>query len=122
MSLITKALLVRRGDVWLVDFNPSIGSEMAKARPAVVVSSDSMGVLEVKIVVPITTWQDKFARSPWLVKIGPTPENGLDHESAADALQARCASTIRFTKKLGFLSADALEEIAAAIAAVVEYQ
>ena len=120
--MTTRAVAPKRGEVWMVDFNPSLGSEIAKCRRAVVISSDAVGILPMKVVVPFTTWQDKFSHTPWLVRIEATAENGLDHVSAADALQIRSADLMRFTKKLGGLSADHLEEIAAAIAAVVEYE
>jgi mRNA interferase MazF len=81
-----------------------------------------VGILPVKIVVPFTSWQEKFARSPWLVRVEAAPGNGLDNASAADALQTKSVDLMRFQEKLGVLSADVLEEIAAAIAAIVEYQ
>ena len=42
-----------RGEIWLVDFDPSIGSEIRKVRPALVVSLDSIGRLPLRLVVPI---------------------------------------------------------------------
>jgi mRNA interferase MazF len=50
-----------RGEVWLYSADPSVGDEIGKTRPAVIVSSDEMGVLRLKIVVPITGWQDVSA-------------------------------------------------------------
>ena len=47
---------------------------------------------------------------------------GVDGTSAADTLQARSVSTERLAKKLGSISSTAMEEISAAIAAVIEYQ
>jgi mRNA interferase MazF len=47
---------------------------------------------------------------------------GLDKTSAAAALQIRSVSTERLAKKLGSISSTAMEEIMAAIAAVIEYQ
>ena len=40
----------RRGDIWLVNLDPTVGSEIQKTRPAVVVSSDAVGRLPVKLV------------------------------------------------------------------------
>jgi mRNA interferase MazF len=114
--------LISRGDVWLVDFNPTRGDEINKIRPAIVVSSDSLGVLKVRIVIPLTGWKDKFTRNPWHVKIIADSANGLGKLSAADALQIRTVSDERFEKKLGRVPATTMEEIVAAIAAVIEYQ
>ena len=43
-----------RGEIWLVNFDPTIGSEIRKTRPAVVVSSDAVGRLPIKLVAPVT--------------------------------------------------------------------
>jgi mRNA interferase MazF len=40
---------MKRGEVWLVNLDPTIGSEIKKTRPAVIISSDLMGILPVKL-------------------------------------------------------------------------
>jgi len=45
---------MRRGQVWLYGADPTIGDEIGKTRPAIIVSNDNVGVLRLKIVVPIT--------------------------------------------------------------------
>jgi len=72
--------------------------------------------------VPLTTWQEKFSNAQWMVKIVADDSNGLDHDSAADALQLRCVSYERFITKLGMIQASVLDEIATAIAIVIEFQ
>ena len=121
ISLNTKILSPRRGDVWLVNLDPTIGMEMKKTRPALVVSSDAVGKLAIKLIVPITDWKDNFAGNLWHVRIDPDSKNGLLKPSAADALQIRCVDQRRLVKRLGSLGAQKLEDIAAAIAAIVEY-
>jgi len=115
-------LLPLRGEVWRVEFNPTQGDEIQKLRPAVVISTDSFNPLKTKLVVPLTTWQERFANAQWMVKISADDVNGLDHDSAADALQLRCVSYERFATKLGVIQASVLDEIATAIAIVVEFQ
>ena len=56
-----------RGQVWDVRFDPSLGAEMRKVRPAVVISEDSIGRLPLRIVVPITDWKAEYAGYPWFV-------------------------------------------------------
>lgn len=113
----------RRGEVWQVDFNPTKGSEIKKLRPAVVISSDAMGTLPIRLVAPITTWNDSFTGKLWLVSIEPTETNGLTQRSVVDTLQIRGVDIqYRFVKMLGVLTAPTMEEIAASIAIVVEYQ
>lgn len=119
---LTSKLLPARGDVWRVEFDPVKGDEIRKSRPAIVISSDAFKPLKTKLVVPLTGWQEKFAISQWMVKVVADTNNGLDHDSAADALQLRCVSYERFASKLGTVPAQVLDEIAAAIAIVIEFQ
>jgi mRNA interferase MazF len=111
-----------RGDVWLVNFDPTLGAEIRKTRPAVVVSSDGVGRLPVKLVAPITEWKDAFDESAWLVRLGPDRHNSLRKTSAADVLQLRGIDFQRFVSRIGQLSQEVMEEVAAAIAIVVEYR
>jgi len=45
---------VLRGEVWLINLDPTVGQEIRKTRPAVIVSDDSVGVLPLKVIVPLT--------------------------------------------------------------------
>ncbi len=117
----TEPVRPRRGDIWRVEFDPSKGDEIAKLRPAVVVSSDAVGKLAIKIVVPVTTWQEKFTDNIWMVKLEPDETNGLTNISTADALQVRSLSIERFVEKLGRVSPEILDDILAAIVIVIEY-
>ncbi|MEW6033540.1 MAG: type II toxin-antitoxin system PemK/MazF family toxin [Chloroflexota bacterium] len=121
-SLNTKPPSPERGEVWLVNFDPTVGTEIKKTRPAVVVSSDAVGILPIKVIVPITKWQNSFAGNFWHVKVDPDASNGLTYVSAVDSLQVRGVDTERFVRKLGTLSSGVLDEIAAAIAIIIEYE
>lgn len=44
----------KRGDIWLANFDPTVGAEIKKIRLAVVVSSDGIGKLPIKLIAPIT--------------------------------------------------------------------
>lgn len=112
----------RRGDLWLVNLDPTIGAEIKKRRPAVVVNTDAVGRLPIKLIAPITGWKVSFAQSIWHVGIDPDSQNGLTKKSAVDTLQLRGVDTKRLIKKLGVVSATTMQEIAAAIASVVEYE
>jgi mRNA interferase MazF len=103
-----------------VDFDPTKGAEIQKRRPAVVISADALGKLPLKLVAPITNWNDAFEGNPWHVRLDPTAENGLTKSSAADALQIRSVSLDRFSAPLGRVSREDLEDIVQALAAVVE--
>ena len=41
-----------RGEVWRLNLDPTIGAEMRKTRPVVIVSADEIGLLPLKVVVP----------------------------------------------------------------------
>lgn len=104
-----------RGEIWWINFDPTVGAEIQKVRTAVVVSLDSIGKLPLRIVVPITGWDDRYASNPWLVHISKSSINKLTKESAADCFQVKSVSLNRFSSKLGSLSSAELEEICAAI-------
>mgnify|MGYP002784577841 CR=1 FL=1 len=112
----------RRGEVWLISFDPTIGTEIRKTRPAVVLSSDAVGRLPIKLVAPVTDWKEVFARNLWHIRLEPNELNGLIKVSAVDVLQLRGVDIQRFVRKLGMLSGDKMLEIVTAIAVVVEYE
>lgn len=110
-----------RSEVWQVNLGQTVGEEMQKVRPAVVVSSSKIRKLRLRLIAPITTWKDHFSGLGWLVKIDPDPQNGLTHPSAVDALQLRGLSVERFIEKRGRFPAGTMEIIVAKIAGVIEY-
>ena len=110
----------RHGEVWWVALDPVVGSEIAKTRPAVVMSIDAFSYLPVRIVIPLTTWQPRFARQRNRVLVQRTIANGLTADSAADALQIRAASLERFGARLGVLSTADLQLLTSAIRHVTD--
>lgn len=106
----------KRGDIWLVDFDPSVGAEIHKVRPAAVVSVDTIGRLPLRMVVPITDWKAVYSSYPWFVELPKSAVNGLTKDSGADAFQTKSVSETRFVKLLGKVTAAQLDEIAQAIA------
>src|SRR5262245_4561320 len=93
----------KRGEVWNVQFDPSVGSEIKKVRPAVVISDPAIGKLPLRIIVPITEWNPAYSNYLWFVNLKPTPSNGLTKESGADGFQVKSVSVDRFVKRLGIL-------------------
>ena len=111
----------KRGEIWLVNFDPTIGTEIKKIRPAIVVSSDAIGKLPLKLAAPITDWKDYFAQNLWHVKLDPDTINNLTKVSAVDVLQLRGMDIQRFIRKLGNLPTEKMIEITIAIVTVVEF-
>jgi mRNA interferase MazF len=101
----------QKGEIWLINFDPTVGSEISKKRPALVVSANSIGILPLRIVVPITSWQEKFANNPWLVKIPHNHANGLSNDSVADTFQVKSISNHRFIEKFGSISNSKMQEV-----------
>jgi mRNA interferase MazF len=116
---MAKAPTPRRGEVWLVDFDPSVGAEIRKIRPAVVISMDTIGRLPLRMVVPITDWKPLYANFPWFVELSASADNGLVKDSGVDCFQTKSLSENRFVRRLGEVTAIQLDEIAAAIALCV---
>ena len=110
---------MRRGEVWLINLDPTIGAEIKKTRPAVIVNDDAIGILPLKVIVPVTEWKDRYTVAPWMVRLEPDAENGLDKPSAADAFQVRSVAQERFVRRLGKLSDATLREVTRALAAVL---
>lgn len=111
---------MQRGEIWLVNLDPTIGSEIRKTRPAVIISSDLVGILPLKVIVPFTEWKDRYDQAPWMVRIDPDEQNGLSKTSAADALQIRSVSQQRLAQKLGALSSMQVAKIVQAIMTVLQ--
>jgi len=109
----------RRGEIWRVDFDPSAGEEIRKARPALVISIDTIGRLPLRMVVPITDWKPQYASYPWFVELPASPSSGLAKHSGADAFQTKSVSLLRFVSLLGRVTAAQLDEVASAIALCV---
>ncbi len=112
---------MRRCEVWLINLDPTIGAEIKKTRPVVIVSSDTIGILPLRVVVPLTDWKDHYQQAAWMVKIRPDRDNGLAKDSAADTFQIRSVSTTRFIRKIGAISQEEMNQITQAIGLVVEY-
>ena len=55
---------MRRGEVWLINLDPTVGAEIMNTRPAVIVSDDAIGVLPLKVIVPITDWKTGMPSRP----------------------------------------------------------
>ena len=93
-----------RGEIWLVDFDPAVGSEIRKVRPALVVSLDAIGRLPLRLVVPITDWKPNYFAYPWFTEIPTDDENGLSKDSGADAFQIKSVALSRFVRRLGVVT------------------
>lgn len=105
--------MIQRGDVFLVNLDPVIGSEVGKTRPAVVLQNELANRTSPTVtVVPLSTRVERVF--PFQVLI-PAGEGGLARDSKALCEQIRTLSIKRLLQPLGSLPSERLEEIRAAL-------
>lgn len=92
--------MVKRGEIWLVNLNPTVGSEIQKSRPCVVVSPAEINALRTVIVAPMTS---KGFAAPFRV---PVTHAGIQGLIVLD--QLRTVDKQRLSKKLGTVPAKTL--------------
>jgi mRNA interferase MazF len=112
---------MKQGDIWEVRLDPTVGAEIQKTRPALIINIDALGKLPLKVIVPITDWKNHYADYPWMVKIDPDARNGLVKVSAIDCFQIRSVSVNRLTVQLGLIDLETIEQVQEAITSVIGY-
>jgi mRNA interferase MazF len=97
--------LVRRGDIWWVDFDTVESSEMRPMRPAVIMTADALNLARrTVVVVPLAT--GARPRPPIVIA---TPSAGEGKVAVCD--QARAVDKARLTRTAGQLSASDLKAV-----------
>ena len=100
---------MRRGEVWWVEFDPSIGSEIRKTRPAVIVSNDAANRhLARVVVVPVTSVTSRKYPGEAMITVG-----GRSGKAMAD--QIMTADKSRLKNKLDTLSNSDMQAVEDAI-------
>lgn len=104
----------RRGEIYLVSLDPTIGSEIKKTRPAVIIQNDvGNQYSSTTIVAPISGISKVKRPIDVLVK---APEGGLDKDSFVKLNQIRAVDIQRLGNRLGKLKPETLREVDEAIA------
>ena len=103
------ATSIERGEVYWVDFEPSLGGEVKKIRPAIVMSNNAANTHLNRVqVVPITSNTDRLYPGEALVNL-----NGEKRKAMADHLTT--ASKQRFGRKIGALSKEDMNRVEVAV-------
>jgi len=92
---------------------------MNKTRPALIINTDALGKLPLKIIVPITEWKEHYSDYPWMVKIISSRQNGLTKESAVDCFQIRSVSIERLTTQIGSVESNIMTQVQEAVSLVI---
>lgn len=102
----------RRGDIYLVNFDPTIGHEVKKSRPALIITNDINNEYSpVLTVIPLSSNISKVYPFDVLLPIG----KGLDKGSKIMVNQIRTVDKTRLLKKLSTVSRDILRKVESAI-------
>ncbi len=100
---------MRRGELWWVDFDPALGSEIKKTRPAVIISNDAANThLSRCIVLPVTSNVSRQYPGEALIAVG-----GREGKAMADQITAAAKS--RFKNRIGMLSPEDMRKVEEAV-------
>ena len=110
-------MVLTRGDICLVNFNPAKGGEIGKLRPAIVMSDEMDNeILDTVIVIPLSTVVEKDAL-PYRYMI--TKRDKLAKDCDACIYEIRALSKIRIKEKLAILDAQELQIIQKALCEIL---
>jgi mRNA interferase MazF len=105
----------KRGEIFLTALDPTVGREIQKPRPAVIIQNDvSNRLTDMTIVAPITSTV-RFPLSPVHVLLAADQRTGLPVTSVALLNQIRAIDRTRLIKKLGAIDVDTAERVDEAI-------
>jgi len=104
----------RRGEIYLVNFDPTIGSEIQKTRPALILQNNISNQYSPITIVAALTSQFDTELYPTEILINP-PEGGLSYPSVVLLNQIRSIDRKRLVKRLGIISDELMEQVNSAI-------
>ena len=113
---------MKTGEIFWVNLDPTIGDEIKKRRPVVVLNGGHDKHLKLAIVVPVTAWSSYWEKNPFFVSLEPSTKNRLKKKSVVDCFQIRAVSHNRFAEKIGEISIDEIKLIKRSITLILDIQ
>ena len=110
---------MKTGEIYWVNLDPTIGDEIKKRRPVIILNGGHDKHLKVAIVAPVTAWSPYWDENPFFVTLEPNSENGLSKKSSVDCFQIRAISHNRFVEKIGNISNAEINLIKTSIALIL---
>ncbi len=100
----------KRGEIYLVDFDPGKGHEFQKQRPAVIIQSDKT-IIRTSLITVMAVTSNIRGKRPGDIQIKKDRQNNLYTDSIAKAQAIHAFDKTRFMKKIGLLNPEKMEEI-----------
>ena len=110
----------RLGSIWLVSFDPSIGTEIRKTRPAVIISGTAFNQRSKVTVLPITSANPSDRLLPVIVPLVPSSTNGLSSNSFVVCIDPMTFDKRRLIQCLGQVEPNQLQETQQILARYLE--
>jgi mRNA interferase MazF len=110
----------RLGSIWLVNFDPSIGTEIRKTRPAMIISGTLFNQRRKVTVLPITSSSPDRKMSPIVVEIDPDQTNGLSTNSFIVCIDPMTFDKQRLVKQLGILNIEKIHQVQSILRSYLE--
>jgi len=110
---------LKAGEIYWVNLDPTIGNEIKKKRPVVVINPGHEKQLQLAIVVPVTSWTRYWENNPFFVTLKPG-RSGLKKKSAVDCFQIRAVSHKRFTGRIGHVSNREMDQVKSSMALILD--
>lgn len=104
---------IKRFDIYLVKLNPTVGSEIQKTRPCIIISPNEMNILKTVIIAPLTSQGFDFVFRP---KINFDNKEGL---ILLD--QIRTVDKTRLVKRIGQVDSETSKKISSMLVKIFEY-
>jgi mRNA interferase MazF len=110
----------RLGSIWLVNFDPSIGTEIRKTRPAIIVSGTLFNQRRKVTVLPITSSSPDSRLLPVVIALEPDETNGLTTDSFIVCIDPMTFDKQRLVRQLGILNTDKIRQVQSILRSYLE--